>query len=142
MWRLIKWATKRGTNTHALIPALKDSTGKPTTNLIAKVNLLYQSFFPRPPEPDLSNTKSDKYPLLITLPPITTNEIREAITKAPAKKAPKTNEIPNNILYKVLNQILPYLNHLFNACLKIGYYLKHFKMLTTVVIKKKGKKLY
>ncbi len=142
MWKLVKWANKRGTNMHALIPALKDNTGEPTTELAAKADLLCQSFFPRPPEPDLTDTEGYEYPPPITLPLITTREIREAIMKAPAKKAPGTDGIPNGILHRVLNQILPHLEHLFNACLRIGYYPKHFRKSITVVIRKEGKESY
>lgn len=42
----------------------------------------------------------------------------------------------------MLNQILPHLEHLFNACLRIGYYPKHFRKSTTVVIRKEGKESY
>jgi hypothetical protein len=58
LWKLAKWVNKRGTNTHALIPALRDSTGRLITDIAAKANLLCQSFFPEPPEPDLADTEN------------------------------------------------------------------------------------
>ena len=142
MWKLAKWANKRGTNTHALIPALKNGRGELTTDQTAKADLLCQSFFPTPPEPDLTDTVNYEYQPSITLPCITTREIREAIMKAPAKKAPGTDGIPNGTLHKVLNQILPHLEYLFNACLGIGYYPKHFKTSITAVLRKEGKESY
>lgn len=107
----------------------------------AKADLLCQSFFPTPPEPNLTDTENYEYPPSITLPCITTREIREAIMKAPAKKTPGTDRIPNSILHEVLNQILPHLEQLFNACL-IGYYPKHFRTSITAVLRKEGKESY
>lgn len=142
MWKLAKWANARGTKTHALIPALFNSERTLETDTAAKAELLCKTFFPTPPEPDLADIDNYEYPPPIELPPITTREIREAILKAPAKKAPGTDGIPNGILHKVLNQLLPHLEHLFNACLKLGYCPKHFKASNTIVLRKAGKETY
>jgi hypothetical protein len=62
--------------------------------------------------------------------------------KAPAKKTLGLDGIPNGILHKVLNQILPHLKHLFNACLRTGYYPKHFRTSIIAVLRKEGKESY
>jgi hypothetical protein len=62
--------------------------------------------------------------------------------KAPANKAPGTDGIPNGVLHKAINQILIHLEHLFNACLQIGYWPEHFKTSTTIVLRKLGKESY
>lgn len=110
--------------------------------MATKADLLCQSFFPTPPEPDLTDIGNYEYRPPINLPPIKTREIREAIMKTPTKKAPGTDGIPNGILHEVLKQIVPRLGHLFNASLRVGYYPKHFRTSITVVIRKEGKESY
>lgn len=142
MWKLAKWSRNRENNTYALLPALKDTAGQLKSDAADKANLLCQAFFPTPPDPDLSDIEGFEYPAPIILGPITKREIRDAITKAPANKAPGVDGIPNKILHKAINQILVHLEHLFNACLQIGHCPEHFKTSTTIVLRKLGKESY
>jgi ribonuclease HI len=142
MWKLAKWSRNRGENACPLLPALRDTAGQLRTNAADKADLLRHAFFPTPPDPDLSDIEGFQYPSPIVLEPITRREIREAIMKAPANKAPGADGIPNNVLHKAINQILVHLEHLFNACLQIGYCPEHFKTSTTIVLRKLGKESY
>src|SRR5256885_6942499 len=69
-------------------------------------------------------------------------EIERAIRKAPAKKAPGSDGNPSHILYLTCPILLPILHVIYNACLDLGYCLKHFKDSITVVICKLEKDDY
>src|ERR1700761_9183123 len=74
------------------------------------------------------------------LPPIPIHEVRKAVQKAAADKAPGPDGIPNRVLHQCLPILEGYLTHLFNECMRISYCPKHFRQSTTVVLRKPGKK--
>ena len=100
----------------------------------AKAQIFKDTFFPPPPEADLANTNNYTYQNPFAFPPITSREVERAIRNMPPKKAPGRDGIPAHIV----QQILPQLNHhlvlLYNACLDLQYYPKHFKQSTTMVL--------
>jgi hypothetical protein len=98
--------------------------------------------FPPPPEADLADTAGYDYPEPIPMPPVTEEEVARAVNCAAPLKAPGPDGIPNIAIQKALPLIRPYLTHLFNACLSLGYCPKHFRESTTVVIRKPGKPDY
>ncbi|KAG2000769.1 hypothetical protein GB937_010855, partial [Aspergillus fischeri] len=79
---------------------------------------------------------------LAPMPPVTEEEITRAVKHAAPLKAPGPDGIPNAAIHSALPVVGPYLTHLFNACLSLGYCPKHFRESTTVVIRKPGKPDY
>jgi len=105
MWRLVKWARQRSTTSESTTPPIQltDQGRQRLSNTHAKKSkALKESFFPQPPNADLSDMVNFQYPNPLASPEITKEEIRRAILKAPPKKAPGTDNIPNHILHKVL----------------------------------------
>ena len=104
-----------------------------------KAAVLRQSFFPPSMQADLSDIAGYEYPPPIECPDITIAETERAVRRAAPNKAPGVDGIPNAVLHKTLDIILPSLCKLFNACLQQGYCPKHFKEAITVVLRKLGK---
>lgn len=139
LWKLAKWAKNRGTTCQAFTPALKRTDGSTVTEPEGKAGLLRATFFPTPPEADLSDIDGYRYPEPVSMPPITEAELRDAILRAPGNKAPGPDNIPNRILHMALPQLLPLLLPLYNICLNSGRHLTAFKHSTTVVLRKPNK---
>jgi hypothetical protein len=93
-----------------------------------------------PPEADLEDIESAEYPEPIDFPPIQEDEIAEAIRQAPADKAPGEDGIPNKIWRILAPVITPALQHLFNACIRLGYNPEHFQQSVTVALRKEGER--
>lgn len=70
------------------------------------------------------------------------SKVERAVRTASPHKAPGNDGITNDILQQTLDILLPSLHRLFNACLQLGYCLKHFKETVTVVLRKPGKDDY
>lgn len=71
--------------------------------------------------------------------PITKNEIERIVKNLKDKKATGHDGISNKLV-KAINQAFPYLLHaMFNQCLNIGLFPKHFKVGKIILILKKGK---
>ncbi|OQD70292.1 hypothetical protein PENANT_c265G00793, partial [Penicillium antarcticum] len=99
LWRMSKWARNRGQEQSSIMPPLKTADGiaESTTE---KVQALRKTFFPTPPEADLSDigsSRSQPQKTTITFPPITEQELTDAIRRAPPNKAPGPDGIPNKV---------------------------------------------
>lgn len=70
------------------------------------------------------------------MPNITEKEIELAILRPALDKAPGTDGIPNRVLRIIIPFILPHLHKLFNSCLNLAYYLRHFKKSITIILHK------
>jgi len=76
-----------------------------------------------------------------TMQQIEIEKVRTTIRRLKTKKAPEPNKVPNKII-KIYKKILaPYLQHLFNACLKQGTHPRIYKKAKTIVLKKPEKKV-
>jgi len=82
MWRLTRWARKRGekaVTTTPRNPRTKETFSEPE----GKSDLLEETFFPTPPEADLQDTRGIAYDNQIELPLITEKEVHQVILETP-----------------------------------------------------------
>jgi len=83
------------------------------------VEVLRYKFFPTPPKLNIKNTVEFQYsPKRQTVQQIEIEEIRTTIYRLKVKKTLKPNKVPNKIIKVYKKNFVPYLQHLFNACLK------------------------
>ena len=139
---LVKWAKNRHNASPACTPSLLKPDGELAHQPEEKAEVLYQSFFPPPPQADLSDIEGYQCPASIECPDITKAEVEIAVRTAPPNKAPGADGITNDILQQTLDILLPSLHKLFSACLQLGYCPRHFKETVTVVLWKQGKDDY
>ena len=87
---------------------------------------------------DLSNVRErdNSYLTLIIYIQITTWEIINIVNGFKSNKAPRSDEIPNELLKTILPTVMPILLWIFNASLNIGYYPAHFRDSITVALRK------
>ena len=143
LWRVAKWARNRHNQSPNVTPALIDPATKQQANTPnEKAELLRKTFFPVPPETNLEDIENANYPAPITMPPITTREIEEAIEESSPFKAPGPDGIANKALHIASPWIKHHLTKIFNQSLALGYYPEHFRQSTTVVLRKPGKDNY
>ena len=120
------------------------SPGKLAETVDQKAEAFQVAFFPQPPPADLPDTVSFQYPQPIEFPPITLQEIQEAVKIAKAGKAPGEDGIPNCLWHKLIEVpvILRVLGQLFNSCVRAGHKPTPFQRSITVVLRKQGKSDY
>jgi hypothetical protein len=104
--------------------------------------LFREVFFPIPPEADLSDIEHAVYNDRINTPPITEQEVEEAIRETAPFKAPGPDGIINKVLQVAAPRIRTHLTRIFNQSIRLGYCPQHFRESTTVVIRKPGKDNY
>jgi hypothetical protein len=143
LWRIAKWARNRENQPPNVTPIIK----YPTLNKEAvlpeeKIALLKETFFPRPPEVDLSDIENARYGDQIPMPDITEKEVLDAIKAAAPFKAPGPDGIPNKILQVASHLLVAHLLMIMNQSLRLGYCPAHFRNCTTVVLRKPGKDNY
>lgn len=126
-----------------MIPPLKGPDSKATSDA-EKVELLRKTFFPLPPEADLSDLAPGRhthYKPTIEFPNITEQEVRDAIHRAPPDKAPGEDTIPNRV-WKTLamncGNFVPIVTRIFDACMRTGYNAGCFQASITVTLRKGG----
>lgn len=91
---------------------------------------------------NLQDIVNIRYSKPINLPPITEEEILQAVTNAEPNKALKEDGISNYIIKLALLIIMPALAWVFNINTMEGYCLKHFRELITVSLCKQNKPDY
>ncbi|KAF4900995.1 RNA-directed DNA polymerase from mobile element jockey [Colletotrichum viniferum] len=98
----------------------------------------------RPKKKRISPEERERLAKLKSEPPPKLNrqKVRKIVKRLPARKAPGPDEIPNPALKIAVDVLLPYLLHLFNACIKFHYHPVCFKESITIVIPKEGKSDY
>lgn len=145
IWKLAKWAREKADQPHSLVqfPSLQGQDQQVHDTNPRKAEVLAGHFFPPPRQVDLSDM------LNTTLPPqfqmeegITEEDVRAALRRLPANKAPGPDSIPNTMLKKCSDSLSPLLSRIFSACLDIGYHPLPFKESTTVVLRKPQKPDY
>lgn len=116
----------------------------------AKVQVLRETFFPKPLAADLSDIGiSRPPPEPIDFPLITEHEVRRAIRQAPAEKAPGADGIPNKVWHMLTNDgadssadFIDIITRIFNACVRIGHNPRHFQNSITVALWKDAPRDY
>jgi hypothetical protein len=118
LWKLAKWARKRGSRKFSTPPLQKPNSSMEHDHR-AKAQIFKDTFFPPPPEADLTDTNNYTYPDPFAPPPITSREVERAIRNMPPKKAPGRDGIPAHILQQILTQLNHHLVLLYKPCLDL-----------------------
>lgn len=107
-----------------------------------KAKALAEVFFP--PKPMTSSVPQEyNYPDPLPSPsPITEEQIHAHITKLEPYKAPGPDRIPNIILQKSANLIVPYLLPIYRLIMRFRVYYNGWQESTTCVLRKPGKPSY
>lgn len=75
-------------------------------------------------------------------PQVTSHGIEGILKTIPSKRAVENDGIPNKILKLAKSLLLPHLGILFNACLKLGYFPRVWRLATTAILRKNDKDDY
>ncbi|KAJ3552838.1 hypothetical protein NPX13_g11022 [Xylaria arbuscula] len=143
LWRIAKWARNRDKPAPSITPELKNpATGQLAITPEEKTQLLKDTFFPTPPDASLEDISGIEYAEQIAVPPITSEEVEEAIRNTSPMKAPGPDGIPNMILREALPWIKIHLTRIYNHSLALGHCPEHFRESYTVVLRKPGKDNY
>lgn len=70
---------------------------------------------------------------------ISIRSLRRAIRLLKGGKAPGLDKISNTLIKHLPNKVIVYIIHLFNACLKVGYFPKNWKIAKITCLKKPNK---
>ncbi|KAJ6133707.1 hypothetical protein N7523_000029 [Penicillium sp. IBT 18751x] len=147
LWKVGKWARSREASSGSIIPALKRPDGTLADTNEAKVDVLRDVFFPQPPTPDLDDIQRDTREVeQIPFPPVSMQEVRDAIRRAPPDKAPGDDTVPNRV-WRLLaaddnSPFCGIIRAIFDACLCTGYNPRRFQTSITVTLRKGGPKDY
>ena len=143
LWALSRWTRNRGSRAPAFTPDIKKADGTMAEETEEKAEALRQTFFPQPPEADLTDTHYYNYNRPAeSWTPIVEYEVREALRLAPPDKAPGEDENPNRILKLATDLLAPLFTFLFNKSMDMKYCPTKFKMSITVALRKPGKDDY
>jgi ribonuclease HI/exonuclease III len=141
LWKLARWVKNKDSIKPIFTPNIK-YRGRTLQGWKEKAEAFAETFFPPPPEADLSDIQNYEYPQPVPCPEITEEEVLEAIRLTSGDKAPGPDQTPNKVLKAIADIISGPLQGLFNACLRVQHCPQHFKHSTTVVIPKPGKPSY
>jgi len=108
-----------------------------------KTEMLREKFFPPSSQADVSDIPGSFIPLTMSFNSfILQDEMKQAIRRVKADKAPGVSGIPNRALQAGLTELTPMLTSLFNACVTHEYHPKQFKKAQTIVLRKPKKSDY
>lgn len=141
LWKLARWVNNRHESRSVFTPDITHQ-GQVLQTWREKADAFANTFFPPPPEADLSDIGQQDYPQPVPCPQVTEEEVLEAIRRTAGDKAPGPDQTPNKVLKATADIISKPLQDLFNACLELQHCPQHFKHSTTVVIPKPGKPSY
>ena len=114
-----------------------------TNNLKKKVKIFKKTFFPAPPNANLTYIQDFIYLTKIDIPAIADTKIENVIFRPVLNKTPGIDGISNWILGKIISLILQHLHKVFHDCVNLAYYSHHFKKSITIVLQKpSSEKLY
>jgi len=146
VWRFAKWARTESQLPKKLpqFPSLKSGDSDHIANSFEeKTEVLRKKFFPPPPQADISDISGSFIPLAVpSNPALSQDEVRQAIRRVKADKAPGASGIPNRALQAGLTELTPILTGLFNACVTHKYHPKQFRRAQTIVLRKPKKSDY
>lgn len=120
----------------------RDGTISLTKSEEEKSDLLFKSFFAE--QKEYGKPAGDfKYPSeVFSYSPMRNQQIHKAIERLGPHKAPGANGIPNIVLIKTAEMIVPILGPLFRASMRLSYLPQEWKDSTIVIIRKPGKPDY
>lgn len=147
MWNAHKYVTGDPTDgsaskTLALKKKKENGTVTYTENDEEKANLLFRTFFPDIGEYQKPPTNYKYPPSKFEFREITDTQIHKAIERLKPYKAPGSNGIPNVVLKKTAQLIVPIIGPLFRATFRIGYFPQEWKDSEIIVLRKPGKPDY
>ena len=125
VWGLIYW-TKDWTSCFLAYTPLLIDGNITVTQVDVKADLLAKTFFPLLLDANLSNINSYAYPILLSMLDIMLEEVKQTINCTKPNKASGPDNISNFIFYLTKQEFNTYLYIIFNACLQVGYYPRHF----------------
>jgi len=104
------WKVKKYLDTTPTSIYISTITGSAASN-DEKAEILRTTFFPQPPQADLSDIQMASYLEVVPSPRtlITPSQVGNAIEKLALKKAPGPDEIPNLVLKKCYDEIKEHL---------------------------------
>lgn len=128
MQKDVRWAQNRvlKINTLPVLLILDSQLAQYKTDLLNKIGLLNEKFFPSFPEADLFDIINFKYPIPIIACPITTLEVKHIIMRLIPFKAPGPTLIPKVVFQYLKPLLLLIFQHDFHRSLEQGYYAKLF----------------
>ncbi|MBW0479977.1 hypothetical protein O181_019692 [Austropuccinia psidii MF-1] len=130
-------------NKQEKITPLRDQEGNLTSNIIKKSSLLFNGTLLVETPASLNDIPHQQPPnLLPDFPPITRDEVTNAISTLPNRKAPGPDGIPNKLIKLSTTHLAPILTDLFNCCLRQGQYPSKWKESWTAIIRKSVKDDY
>ena len=124
------------------IPTLKVKDDEGTTREVNtnedNAKSLATTFFP--PKPAISTVPQNySYPLPLPSPSqVTKEQVRAHISKLSSYKAPGPDQIPNIVLQKAVNHIVPYLLPIYRLIIKHGIYYQGWQESTTCILQNLG----
>ena len=98
LWKLAKWSRNRH-NTPTVTPELQSQDGlRKAATPEEKVTMFRDTFFPPPPDAALADIEGAAYDDQMKMPPVTAQEVSEAIHNSAPLKAPGPDRIINKSL--------------------------------------------
>lgn len=88
---------------------------------------------------DLSDILGFQDPYGLEMPKMIHHEIFQTIIDLNTKKAPRPDQIPNEVLKAIARKICSYLKQIFNNSFRLGHYFSYFKESIIVILCKHGK---
>ncbi|KAI7944162.1 hypothetical protein MJO28_011690 [Puccinia striiformis f. sp. tritici] len=128
-------------NNGSVAPLLNEND-ELTSNKEEQARLLFKGTSQVPINCDLDDIQPHSFPNSLSFPDISAIEVDNIISILPKKKACGHNDITNETLSWSKNILLKPLTHLFNACLRLGYFPKFWRHAITVIIRKADKESY
>ena len=107
-----------------------------------KSSLLCTNFFPELKRDDTSHADADYLAPKFKFHPVTNKQIHRAIARLGPFKAPGPDGIPNVLLIRCADLLVPHLGPLYRATFKLDAYPASWRDSVTVVLRKPGKANY
>ncbi|MBW0494381.1 hypothetical protein O181_034096 [Austropuccinia psidii MF-1] len=125
------------------ITLLRDKEGNLTSDIIKKLSLPSNGTSLVETSASLDDIPHQQPPNLPPdFPPITRDEVTNAISTLPNRKAPGPDGIPNELIKMSTTHLASILTDLFNFCLRQGQYPSKWKESRTAIIRKSVKDDY
>ena len=125
----------------ARIPTLKKQTNGRTENINIneeKSKLLYETFFPHPPQRPPADASTQYPDPACNFTPISNKQVLQAIQNLAPYKAPGPNGVYNIVFIKCSDILVPWMGHLFRVTFTLNHFPNEWLMSKTVVIRKPG----
>ncbi|KAF5683586.1 hypothetical protein FDENT_7198 [Fusarium denticulatum] len=147
--RLFFWARRGASwNKKALMPIRQLTSDKVTHRTPdGMAGCFRQAMWPdgtsdeRQVPPDRPPDDSERVPFVVSQD-LEKSEVKSLIARAPSGKAAGPDLLAYEGMKMAQEELLPYLHHLFAACLKLGHHPAAFKQACTVMLRKAGKDYY